>query len=206
MVFPKKENDVISLAQTMLAGLAAHAADFPSIDAAALQTAYNDYQANRDNQENARSQAQIATATKAEALEELVKTMRTDLKQAEVDTIANPTKLTEIGWSPKAAPSPISPPAMPTELESVYQGPGSLLLNWNRPACEPNRPVANYLVQRRDQNSSSGEFGEWTLADSTLKTESNLIGQPRGLQLEYRIIATNSAGDSVPSNTVAVVL
>jgi len=33
-----------------------------------------------------------------------------------------------------------------------------------------------------------------------------IIDQPRGKELEYRIIAVNKAGDGEPSNTVMVVL
>ena len=33
-----------------------------------------------------------------------------------------------------------------------------------------------------------------------------LTNQPRGIDLEYRIVAINAAGNSVPSNTVAAVL
>ena len=33
-----------------------------------------------------------------------------------------------------------------------------------------------------------------------------VTGQPRGQQLEYRLIAVNLAGESTPSNTVPVVL
>jgi hypothetical protein len=37
-------------------------------------------------------------------------------------------------------------------------------------------------------------------------SESDLMNQPRGRQLEYRIIAINKAGEGEPSNTEMVVL
>ena len=37
-------------------------------------------------------------------------------------------------------------------------------------------------------------------------TESTLVEQPKGKELEYHIIATNKSGDGEPSNTVMVVL
>jgi hypothetical protein len=39
-----------------------------------------------------------------------------------------------------------------------------------------------------------------------LDSELTLTEQPRGVQLEYRIIAVNNGGNSVPSNTADVVL
>jgi hypothetical protein len=41
---------------------------------------------------------------------------------------------------------------------------------------------------------------------SSLNNEINLIDQPRGIQMEYRVKAANIGGESTPSNTAAVVL
>ena len=106
--FPKKETDVAVLAEQMIAGFTDYPADFPSIDPLvqlpALEAALADYKADKQIQENAKSQTVIATATKETKLESLVEVMKNDIKLSEVDTAANPEKLTEIGWGPKAAP------------------------------------------------------------------------------------------------------
>ena len=39
-----------------------------------------------------------------------------------------------------------------------------------------------------------------------IETEATLVEQPKGVELEYRIIAINKAGEGSPSNTVMVVL
>ena len=44
------------------------------------------------------------------------------------------------------------------------------------------------------------------LAETTLDPEAHLVDQPRGVQLEYRIVAENAAGQSAPGNVVAAVL
>ena len=53
---------------------------------------------------------------------------------------------------------------------------------------------------------AGGEFGEWVQVGIALESESLLMNQLRGIQLEYRVKAVNASGQSVPSNTVAVVL
>jgi len=39
-----------------------------------------------------------------------------------------------------------------------------------------------------------------------MESETSLTNQPRGPQLEYRVKAVNVGGESIPSNTVAIVL
>ncbi len=39
-----------------------------------------------------------------------------------------------------------------------------------------------------------------------IETESTLVDQPKGAELEYRVIAINKSGEGSPSNTVMVVL
>ena len=116
-----------ALAEAMVAGYTAHAADFPSVTVATLSTALSNYKNQRTSQENARSQAQIATVTKDEKLDVLVELMKNDLKISEVDVTDDPEKLTEIGWAPKADPQPIPAPGSPTELDLVAEGTGSNL-------------------------------------------------------------------------------
>jgi hypothetical protein len=39
-----------------------------------------------------------------------------------------------------------------------------------------------------------------------IMTEATLVDQPKGAELEYRVIAINKSGEGSPSNTVMVVL
>ena len=58
--------------------------------------------------------------------------------------------------------------------------------------------------------ASPGDFPSADLAGHqagvALETELRLTGEPRGDQLEYRVIALNAGGNGVPSDTAAVVL
>jgi len=41
---------------------------------------------------------------------------------------------------------------------------------------------------------------------TAIETEATLVDQPKGAELEYRVIAINKSGEGSPSNTVMVVL
>ncbi len=132
--------------------------------------------------------------------------MGTQLKQSEVDTKADPEKLEYIGWSPKSPAHPANVPGQPRNLETVVQGPGTIFLDWKAPARGSGGPVRTYVIERREQPNGGGEFSAWTQVSIAIESEITLGGQPRGPQMEYRVKAVNGSGESVPSNTVAVVL
>jgi hypothetical protein len=203
-VFPKTESEVIALAEAMVAGYTAHAADFPSVTVATLSTALSTFQTNRQAQINARSQAQLATETKEDKLDALVELMKNDLKKSEVDVCAAPTKLYEIGWGPRSVPMPVEPPGQPDNFHPTAEGPGDIWLVWDTPAM--GGLVRNYILERRERTTGGTEFGDWSVVGTSLNTDTHLLEQPRGIQLEYRVKSANVSGESMPSNTAAVVL
>ena len=184
--FPKREADILALANAMLAGYAAHSVDFPShIGPPVLAMKRFVY-----------ISAKLAA---------LVEKMKAELKKSEVDVGSDSEKLEYIGWGPKASPTPADPPGQPRNLEVVIQEAGTVLLDWKSPARGSGGNVRTYVIKRRQQ-PEGGEFGKWQQAGVALETEATLVNQPRGLQLEYRVKAINNGGESIPSNTVAVVL
>ena len=58
-----------------------------------------------------------------------------------------------------------------------------------------------YKVMRRERPA-----GPWEEVATAVVSEATLVEQPKGKELEYRIIAVNKAGDGEPSNTAMVVL
>jgi hypothetical protein len=66
--------------------------------------------------------------------------------------------------------------------------------------------VRNYIIERRQQAQTGGDFGPWSLVNTTYNCEINLADQPVNARLEYRAKAANAAGESLPSNSVSVVL
>ena len=204
--FPKREADIKALSIAMMYGYWNHAADFPSADFSALLTAHNNYHTARDAQTVALAAAQVATEQKDAKLTALVELMKDELKKSEVDVGADSEKLEYIGWGPKAPPSPADRPGQPRNLDTVMQGAGTVLLDWKAPARGSGGTVRTYVIERRDQPEGGGEFGKWRQTGIALESESTLMNQPRGVQLEYRVKAINTGGESLPSNTVAAVL
>ena len=202
--FPSKENDILSLANNISNGLAAHAEDFPNIDSIEFNISVAEYTSSKSGAEDAKSASMIATASKQDALDGLVEKMKTVLKQAEVDCAANPEKLTEIGWSGRKTPTPLALPGQPTELVPVYEGPGILTLKWNRP--KTGGAVSSFRIERSDQPEGGGVPGPWTLVNTYYTNQVTLENQPRSIEMQYRVIATNAAGDSLASNIATVVL
>ena len=201
--FPKKEVDILALVKQMLAGYQSHAADFPSVIWLLLAPKYFTYTNARKGQIEAHSQLHLATDAKNASLDTLRELMKSCLKKSQVDVAGNPDKLQYIGWGPEAPPSPADLPGQPRNLDAAVQGAGTILLNFDRPAAGT---VRNYIIERREQSVGNAEFGPWHIAGTVLETEASLTGQPRGIQLEYRIKAINTGGESMPSNSVAVVL
>ena len=203
--FPTRQADILALASQMLAGYQSHAADFPSIGWFALNLRRIRYRNTKKIQGDAFSQSYLASRTKNISLKKLIETMKACLRKSEVDVANNPEKLALISWGPKSAPQPIASPGQPTNLHPVAEGQGMLWLAWDSPATDSGGPVRNYIIERREQ-PTGGEFGAWNIVGTALNNEINLTDQPRGIQLEYRVKAINTSGESMPSNTVPVVL
>ncbi len=199
--FPRTEAEITALAQSMITGLTANAADFPAppVPPADLQTLLDSCVTLTDAQVAAMAAAEQATDTKTAGLEELITAMRTDLRYAEDAVNYDDAKLTALGWGGRADPTAMAIPGQPRALEAPRQGEGWIFLDWKKPA--DGGSVAAYKIERRERPS-----GDWTLVSMAIASEATLTGQERGKDWEYRVLATNKAGESVPSNTIAAVL
>ena len=94
-------------------------------------------------------------------------------------------------------------------LESVDEGAGTLLIEWKRPVRASGGPVRTYIIERREltiDETGTGRGNKWKQTAISLETRASLKDQPRGVQLECQVKAINKAGQSEPSNTIAVVL
>lgn len=199
--FPRTEAEIIALALQMIAGLNSPSSSFtsPPFTGAELQTELDKFLTERNEATAAEAVYRIEIDQKDDQLDVLSEMMKSDLRYAENDAKGNEARLEELSWSGKAEGTALQIPEQPRTLEAPQQGDGYVFLDWKEPIG--GGAVAAYKIQRRERPA-----GAWEEVGSAIPSEFTLINQPKNLELEYRIIAFNRAGESVPSNTAMVVL
>jgi len=156
----------------------------------------------RKSAKDAHSRLRIETKNRNEKLLKLKNIMKKSLQKAQVDVAANPEKLKLIGWGPKSACQPTETPGQPTDLVAVHKQDGVVDLNWKKPA--DGGIVYNYIIERRCLDTNQTD--SWTIAAISYDCQTILPSQPKGVHLEYRVRASNLAGQSLPSNTATITL
>lgn len=197
--FPRTEAGIIALCQLMIAGLPSSEFTSSSIAAHDLQTQLDVFITKRSESAISEAAARQDIVEKNDALETLVDMMKTLLRDAENIAKDDDAKLGQIGWGAKASATALQMPEQPRNLEAVQQGDSWVFLDWKEPVGGGD--VAFYRIERRERPD-----GEWEEAGSAIPSEYTLINQPKGVELEYRVVAVNKAGESTPSNSVMVVL
>jgi hypothetical protein len=95
-------------------------------------------------------------------------------------------------------------PENPTNLDSYYQGPGVLKLTWSKP-CNSGNSV-EYLIERSELANDGRGYSLWKQIETCSVEKVILNRQPRGIELRYRVVASDSIGMSKPSNVVNAIL
>ena len=205
--FPRTENDILALAETLRAGLQANTKIFPTppIQVTELVSHIKDFEQARDAAVAAQAAAQEATATKADELQDLMDAMKLDLAYAETTVKDDDDKLMLLGWSGRRAPTKLTAPGQPRNLEIIDEGSGTIMLDWKRPAARSGGKLASYKIEVRELPKDAIPTA-WELKGIALDSEATLTSLPQGVKLEFRVIAINKAGDSEASNTVSAVL
>jgi hypothetical protein len=201
--YPRTQSNVTAQVESMIAGFTSHPEDFPHADIPALQAARDEFMAASDDFLNTRSQANLAADRKLEKFKRLSAIMKRQIKMAQADCADKPAKLSQMCWGPKADPSPVEVPSSPTNLKIIAQEGTTVFLSWAKPARRQGAPVRMYVIERRVE---SEDIWNWQLAGNSYNPEAVLKNQPTGVKMEYRVRASNAAGESFPSNTVCVVL
>jgi hypothetical protein len=198
--FPRSETQIVALSQLVAEGLGKMAEDFPSppVPATELQNRLSAYSAALSGTIEADMTSQRQHAAKDEALTEIVDGVKADIKYAEALARKNPEKLAGIGWGRRRDRTPLEPPGEVRDIALGNQGDTWVALKWNPPVN--GGLTAAYQIQRKNGT------GAWEDAGISMTTERLMLDQPRGVELSFRVIATNKAGAGQPSGVVTAVL
>jgi len=199
--FPLKEAEIVALAEAMETGFIINLALYPSppVIPPDLNGFRMTYIMAKNSLIAAQAAAEAATTNKDDKLNDLIDAMKTDIRYAENTVNYDDDKLKLIGWAGRKSATALTAPGQPRLLEAPRQGEGWVFLDWKAP-IEGGKPAA-YRVMRRERPA-----GSWEDVATAVISEATLVEQPRGLELEYRIIAVNTAGEGEASNTAMVVL
>jgi len=209
MKFPRRKNDIVALTLEVLNGISANASDFPDppFVIGELSSAFTDAQSAMNSRQAKEAELDIAIADERAKFANLKAELRKMLDLAEAYHRANPEKLSLISWGTNSEPVS-APPAQPLNLSAIRLYSGAVQLDWRAgQRTESNGPVRFYRIERRQRGESSEQWSEWETdkSYSTTRTQLTVYNQPLGVELEYRIVAVNVAGQSTPSNTAAIV-
>lgn len=199
--FPRTEAEIFELAQTMMIGFNVNVATYPAptVSVVDFTNLLSGYVTALNAVTAAQAAADAAYTAKAESLDDLVDGMKSNIRYAENTVDYDDDKLKLIGWAGRKAATALTVPGQTRLLEAPKQGEGWVFLDWKAPS-DGGKPAA-YKVMRRNRPD-----GLWADAATAVITEITLVEQPRGTELEYRIIAVNKAGEGEASNTAMVVL
>ncbi len=198
--FPKSQAQIAALAEKLWNGLWTNQPIFPAppVPWYTVLTKKAQFVNARDNALSARAAAEQSIIDKDQALQNLIEAMKADLRYAENTVDFDDAKLKLIGWSAKKSPTALTPPGQTLALTAVTQEESSLTLSWKAPI--DGGKVSAYRVVRRIEEGADEDVA------TAVVTEATLVAQPERIELEYRVIAINKAGEGPPSNTVEVVL
>lgn len=199
--FPKTEAEIQSLAQTILSALQDGAIAFQGapISAADFASILDFFKSKSGEAMLARAAARRLTSEKRGGMANLKRAMKQLLRFAESKNLSK-GELVRVGWNTRHARRAAEKPAQPLGLEIVKEGADWISLRWKIDRKSAGGKASFYRIMRR------GADGDWHEVSSSLGTEHNLIEQPRGVDLEFCVVAVNKAGESVQSNSVHAVL
>ncbi len=198
--FPKAEAAIAQLAGQMANGLSVATEAFPSppVPAPVLKAQLDDYQQKTAALAQSRADARIRRVDKDKALKTLKDSMRADLRYAEIMARRHPEHLVQLGWRARRPRTPLKPPGEVRDIAIRDEGDTWVLLTWDAP--DEGGEVAVYQIQRRHPR------GKWEDAATSIDRVELLREQPRGVELEFRVLAMNRSGAGSPSATVTAVL
>lgn len=201
---PSIDDEILQSARQVVAGITANPSLWtnPPIPVAQQTAEATNFQTAMQEQVTKKAAAEQATDLKNDR-RAVVKNNLSRLKSwAESIVGKNDARLNELGFSGPAAASPLELPGQPGSLDACGETPlGELTLTWEKPT-DGGKP-AGYQIQRKLATEAVFTIVATATSKALKKT---LTSQPLNVSIQYRLVAFNDAGDSVPSNTVEVKL
>lgn len=203
-VLPSSREDMINWFAARIAQWGANAAQIGISPAqiAALATLLSEADSALSIAEGARITSKNATVdfhNAADALRELGGDFITLIK-ANAEATNNPDIYTLASIPPPAAPSPLGPPATPTNLTTTLTSAGSIKLRWRG----SRRGGTSFKIWRSTTLPGMGAT-QWQLINSVEENKFEDGTVPLGLEsVTYRVVATRSGGSSEPSDVSTI--
>ncbi len=198
--FPKQEDKVIGLAQAIILGIINNPDLFPSppVSMEDLQKMLTTCVTAKDVSEEAHAVAKKKKAEKDKTFVTIRTAMKAILRYAEDAVDYDDPDLQKIGWHGRKSKGKLLPPGDSSGLTVASKGEGgSIKLIWNRVLT--GGPVAMFMVEQREKGEKS-----WWLSTTSYTREATIKHQTKGTTYEFRVIASNKAGNGKASNTVVV--
>lgn len=199
--FPRTDPEISALALMLVRGLEQGPEDFPNppVAPSELQAVLDAFEAATSAVVAAKAVVREKQAVKAEARHVLVDRMKADLRYGEVAVRDRPEQLTQIGWGSRRPGVKLAPPGEVRDIAIKAEGDTWIVLEWKPPV--DGGGVMAYMVERRRRDGGSFEH-----IATVVDTEHRAMDQPRGVELDYRVVALNKAGKGAASGLVTAVL
>ena len=200
MKFPQTQAKIMALAHAVMVGLGHLGPDDPPppIPLDQFQALVEEFEAVDAAAVRKDAEASIQHAAKDEVYDRYKRSLKTTLRWAEAVFREHPERLAVFNWGLPRPKKPLQPPGQTRDIVVLGEGVNWVILDWKAPV--DGGEVAAYRVQRRANR------GDWEDVATAVESELHLKNQPRGVELEYQVIAINRAGEGAPSGVVTLVL
>jgi len=200
-IFPRKEAEALEAARKLIGGMKNEPESlsflaFPGQDVVALFDSFNEKKRQIALRE---AELRMLYGEKKSLLKELIYAVKSNLKMLARFYKNDTAQLARFGWGARRRRTPSRVPGQPRVLEALTQGADWFDLDWKPPL--DGGKVRFYKILRLVEGET-----RWQEVGTFFKTEGRLKDQPRKLDMQFQVVAVNLAGESLPSNTVNVVL
>ena len=199
--FPRTEPELLNLVDKMSAGLELNPKTFPNPPyiTDALKKSKQHYLDAANEVAKLKTELGNAYKEKENYMTEMEDFMKADIRYAVELYGVDGKELSQIGYGPKSARTPLKVPGQTMKFKMNYEGDGSVSGEWEKP--EDGGEPAAYRIEMRIRKE-----GDWILVESVTDTHAFIKGQVRGVELEFRVLAFNKAGAGMASNIVTITL